>query len=773
MDTSSLDPAVLLEDLVWVRRLAIRLVRDPGSADDLAQETWVRALERGPRGAGFTRAWLGTVLRNLVRERARRIERRMAREMRAARPDRVRSTDELAQEVELQGRLARLVLALDEPYRSTVLLRFVHGLEPAQIAARLGVPPATVRSRLKRALDSLRDRLDAEHGGDRTIWMQALAPWSLAAGGASQAAPATSLVLTGVLMKTWSWGMAALLAVALGIVWWTAAERPGTDGPIGPTRADGPAAAAQPTNALAASEPSSGQSRASVVAASTDVPTVVAIPPTVRGRVLDVDGQPVAGVEVFVGADQDPFPADSDLPQMGRDQFRGRTVTSASDGTFEAILARPGPVQVSVRLSAGWSASRKDPRARIELSVVAPAKELELVLVGNAWARLSVTVVDTAVDRPLEDFRASIQGESVGFASRRAEHGRLEFEVPLLTGGAESLELVVRSPVIDPEQRREVVLLPGEDREVAFAVQSEHVLRGHVLDRTGKPIEGATVFFGTLRQARGDEPFEPFTPRDAFGTSTDAEGRFELAGTGDVVSAWHPEHATATVPVVDAWSIVLGARETVSGIGAPGSALTWDEETSVAVVGGVFRIEHVDPGGHRLTLADGSDVGVRVQPGETLHVDLSRRLERVELGPGDAADAEVVLIGLGSAFSILEFRAEGPFVELQNVLPGRYHAWLTDGRQGEVEILSGSAELELGRGELTLLAPPGSRVVLCPTGADDLLATVAARVPARVGDSGRLSLANWPAGRWTVRLEPRGEPLDVLVADVPVEIDLR
>ena len=214
MDAAAL--SLLLQDMDWVRRLAARLVRDPASADDLAQETWVRALEHAPRGGGITRAWLGTVLRNLARERARLGIRRAEREERAARSERVFSTDELAAEVEIQERLTRLVLALEEPYRSTVLLRFVHDLEPAQIASRLRIPPATVRSRLKRALDVLRAQLDAEHGGDRSTWMHAAAALPLSTGVVGSTVPAPSLVLTGVVMKTWNWGLAAVLAIALG-----------------------------------------------------------------------------------------------------------------------------------------------------------------------------------------------------------------------------------------------------------------------------------------------------------------------------------------------------------------------------------------------------------------------------------------------------------------------------------------------------------------------------------------------------------------------------
>src|SRR6185436_7107507 len=72
--------------------------------------------------------------------------------------------------------VAELVAELDEPFRSTILLCYGEGLEPSEVARRLGVPAGTVRWRLKRALDLLRERLDARHDGDRRRWVLLLAP---------------------------------------------------------------------------------------------------------------------------------------------------------------------------------------------------------------------------------------------------------------------------------------------------------------------------------------------------------------------------------------------------------------------------------------------------------------------------------------------------------------------------------------------------------------------------------------------------------------------
>src|SRR6185503_16110462 len=75
------------------------------------------------------------------------------------------STDALAARADAEQIVIRAVLALDEPYRSVVLLRFFEDLPPRRIAERLGVPVETVRTRLRRALAKLREDLDGRVGG--------------------------------------------------------------------------------------------------------------------------------------------------------------------------------------------------------------------------------------------------------------------------------------------------------------------------------------------------------------------------------------------------------------------------------------------------------------------------------------------------------------------------------------------------------------------------------------------------------------------------------
>jgi RNA polymerase sigma factor (sigma-70 family) len=166
----------LLAHTAWLQRLARRLV-DPASADDLVQETWATAVRSQPDRDRPLRPWLGTVLRNLAISRAR-----TARRLRAKLPlltadeAPLPSAEELYAYHEAQRLVAEAVTALEEPFRSTVLLRYGQEIDAGEIARRQGIPAGTVRWRLKRGLDQMRAALDARHGDDRKKWTILLAP---------------------------------------------------------------------------------------------------------------------------------------------------------------------------------------------------------------------------------------------------------------------------------------------------------------------------------------------------------------------------------------------------------------------------------------------------------------------------------------------------------------------------------------------------------------------------------------------------------------------
>ena len=155
-----------------VYTLARYLLRDPTDAEDAVQECYLRALKHfdGYRGPAM-KPWLFAILRNVCRdEYARR-----ASSPTGAIEDLPESAEQAplwneAQETPeaemLRTRdaatIRRLVAALADPFRETLVLREINDLSYREIAAAVGVPVGTVMSRLARARAMLRSAWMAE-----------------------------------------------------------------------------------------------------------------------------------------------------------------------------------------------------------------------------------------------------------------------------------------------------------------------------------------------------------------------------------------------------------------------------------------------------------------------------------------------------------------------------------------------------------------------------------------------------------------------------------
>ena len=140
---------------------------DRTRAEDFFQETWIRVLERGHQYDGKSRfeGWLFTIARNLVIDwqRQRKIQSLDAltdpdqphplqvKDERARRRSRPFWAPSRTRRCRTPWRRSAAV------YREVLLLRFQEELQIEEIAAVLGAPPSTVKSRLYRGLAALRD----------------------------------------------------------------------------------------------------------------------------------------------------------------------------------------------------------------------------------------------------------------------------------------------------------------------------------------------------------------------------------------------------------------------------------------------------------------------------------------------------------------------------------------------------------------------------------------------------------------------------------------
>jgi RNA polymerase sigma-70 factor, ECF subfamily len=153
----------------------LRFVRDTAAAEDVTQETFLRLVKGADayeRQAKFT-TWLYTIARNLCVDAARRGKHRKAASLDAPIgdedgsaslldlvPDGGAAVDRQAQSKELRLRLQQAIEALPDEQREIFLLREVADLQFNEIANVIGCPENTVKSRMRYALEKLREALE-------------------------------------------------------------------------------------------------------------------------------------------------------------------------------------------------------------------------------------------------------------------------------------------------------------------------------------------------------------------------------------------------------------------------------------------------------------------------------------------------------------------------------------------------------------------------------------------------------------------------------------
>ncbi len=143
-----------------------RLTGDRGRAEDLCQEAFLKVVRASgtwePRARFQT--WLYAIARNQAVDEARRQAFRRAEPLEGCAAEAASEDpppDGLAEGALLRPRLEAALAALPEEQREVFLLREYAGLRFPEIAEVTGVPENTVKSRMRYALEALRERLAA------------------------------------------------------------------------------------------------------------------------------------------------------------------------------------------------------------------------------------------------------------------------------------------------------------------------------------------------------------------------------------------------------------------------------------------------------------------------------------------------------------------------------------------------------------------------------------------------------------------------------------
>ena len=436
---AELSADVLLQHDTWLRKLVRGLIGD-ADADDVVQEVWRRAVARPPRDDGALPGWLATTARRLAWRHHRDTGRRRGREQVAAArgtPNTSEDPADLVARVEARQAITQAVLELDEPFRIVVLLRYFEGQEPAQIGARIGVPAATVRTRLHRAHDKLRARMEQRHGKG---WRRRLAllcvPLPTLRPAPHPARPARS------------WLVATLILPLLGGAVWFAVDatgkRPVTPVPPGST------SAALETTSTVAPDPAMTQ-RSPAAPATTTTRRQKQGEPVCTGHARDARGRPLRGVPLFVHR---------------RGEAPVQVATTDTDGRFSFTSAQTG----ALRTGSGWSTLGEWP--------MAGQPEDNALVIAAPTIRLAGRVVDEH-QRPVPD------------ALVEASH-YMVFGFPESTAGT-TLQSIRRSAQCDEAgrfTRRRRARVPSDDLEVLRQGPWRHLLSG-ATDRPRRSGPGA------------------------------------------------------------------------------------------------------------------------------------------------------------------------------------------------------------------------------------------------------------------------------------------
>jgi RNA polymerase sigma-70 factor (ECF subfamily) len=149
-----------------VYKIAYSVLRNHHDAEDVAQETFLRFLRHRKRWAEIRdrRAWLAAVAWRVALDR-KRMPAEVALEDAAEVVSKLRAggapVDEIAASRQMMSLLERLVSSLPRDLREALILSATEELTSAEISQVLGIPEGSVRTRLLRAREILREKLAA------------------------------------------------------------------------------------------------------------------------------------------------------------------------------------------------------------------------------------------------------------------------------------------------------------------------------------------------------------------------------------------------------------------------------------------------------------------------------------------------------------------------------------------------------------------------------------------------------------------------------------
>lgn len=322
-----------------------------------------------------------------------------------------------------------------------------------------------------------------------------------------------------------------------------------------------PAASLQAQRDLSAATPTTDRSPA---AERTAVTAGAGLRFSLTGKLQHASGAPAPGVALELRQAPQDLPSGMRVPALGRsDAEPVARATTAADGSFRLDV----PAGTAVDLHETAEDVYLAQAGTVRVAALHADRDLGVLTVGRA-AKLSGVVRDPA-GKPCAGVRVSVGHDGdLLLGVERANVAPTGADGAFARAGLRpgAYVLTTSSPDFTPA-RLAVELAEGEDRrDLVIELQPGKSIAGVVVDDTGKPLEGFKV--AATRTRKLAPGTEVQTSRNDEATTTDAAGRFRLAGlegTTVTVSAWGPGHAR-----VAQQDVPLGTSELVLQLGRVG-----------------------------------------------------------------------------------------------------------------------------------------------------------------------------------------------------------
>ncbi|QDU23129.1 sigma-70 family RNA polymerase sigma factor [Urbifossiella limnaea] len=367
-----------------------RVLRDPHAAADAFQVTFLVLAKHAGRAPDLLGAWLyGVAVRTALKARGRDLRRREVEADYAARP----LPAPPAADTELLRLIDAQVAELPEKYRLPLVLCGVQGLGKAEAADRLGLPEGTVSSRLARARDLLRGRLERRVVVVPALLLPAVVPPALSAATIDSAvwaapvpAPVLALsqeVLAAMSAPAWKLPAAvvAAFAVSAGAVGLTGAQPPNpADKAPAAKQKDKPArpAGARVAGTLGAVDAGAGTI---TLARKNEADLIV---PLAKDVAVTADGKAARLGDLKAGATVEVERASEKGPAT-RIAATGRRVTSLLVGVGDNTLSlKAKPNDQEYTLAAGAKVTRDGKDVRLKELPVGEPVTVQLSVDGTA-----------------------------------------------------------------------------------------------------------------------------------------------------------------------------------------------------------------------------------------------------------------------------------------------------------------------------------------------------------------------------------------------------